>query len=71
MSGKTLQPIPNPHPDHDISFRNEGHFLEDVTNRILKDFVEFAPPRKLQVIGKFSVRGGIFTTVRAEYEQPN
>ncbi|MNW19042.1 NADPH-dependent 7-cyano-7-deazaguanine reductase [compost metagenome] len=53
-----------------MSFRNEGHFHEDVTNRILKDFVEFAQPRKLQVIGKFSVRGGIYTTVRAEYEQP-
>lgn len=50
------------------SFRDEGHFHEDVTNRILKDFVEQIKPRKLQVIGKFNVRGGIYTTVRAEYE---
>lgn len=51
------------------SFRDEGHFHEDVTNRILKDFVDMIQPKKLQVIGKFNVRGGLHTTVRAEYEQ--
>lgn len=51
------------------SFRDEGHFHEDVTNTILKDFVEYIKPRKLQVTGKFNVRGGIYTTVRAEYEE--
>lgn len=51
------------------SFRDEGHFHEDVTNRILKDFVAQIKPRKLQVVGKFNVRGGIYTTVRAEYEE--
>ncbi len=50
------------------SFRDEGHFHEDVTNMILKDFVQFIQPRKLHVTGKFAVRGGIYTTVRAEYE---
>jgi 7-cyano-7-deazaguanine reductase len=50
------------------SFRDEGHFHEDVTNMILKDFVKHIQPRKLQVTGKFNVRGGIYTTVRAEYE---
>jgi 7-cyano-7-deazaguanine reductase len=110
---KTLQPVPNPHPDREYeveiecpeftalcpitgqpdfatitfkyipgpsivelkslkqylwSFRDEGHFHEDVTNRILKDFVNWIQPRKLLVVGKFNVRGGIYTTVRAEYE---
>ncbi len=51
------------------SFRDEGHFHEDVTNQILKDFVRMIQPRKLQVTGKFNVRGGIYTTVRAEYEE--
>lgn len=51
------------------SFRDEGHFHEDITNRVLKDFVEMIKPRKLQVTGKFNVRGGIYTTVRAEYEE--
>ncbi|MCD1259083.1 NADPH-dependent 7-cyano-7-deazaguanine reductase QueF [Paenibacillus athensensis] len=50
------------------SFRDEGHFHEDVTNMILKDFVEFIQPKKLHVTGRFNVRGGIYTTVRAEYE---
>lgn len=51
------------------SFRNEGHFHEDVTNMMLKDFVKFIKPRKLKVTGKFNVRGGVYTTVRAEYHQ--
>jgi 7-cyano-7-deazaguanine reductase len=49
------------------SFRDEGHFHEDVTNLILKDFVRQLQPRYLKVTGKFSVRGGIYTTVTAEY----
>lgn len=52
------------------SFRDEGHFHEDVTNRILKDFVAAAQPRWLEVIGEFNVRGGIYTTVRAVYQDP-
>lgn len=50
------------------SFRDEGHFHEDVTNMILNDIVKFIQPRKLHVTGKFNVRGGIYTTVRAEYD---
>jgi 7-cyano-7-deazaguanine reductase len=49
------------------SFREEGHFHEDVTNLILKDFVRQIQPRYLKVTGKFNVRGGIYTTVTAEY----
>jgi 7-cyano-7-deazaguanine reductase len=49
------------------SFRNEGAFHEDVTNRILNDFVAAAGPRWIEVIGDFSVRGGIKTEVRATY----
>lgn len=41
------------------SFRDEGHFHEDVTNRILKDFVTAAQPRWLEVIGEFNVRGNL------------
>lgn len=52
------------------SFRDEGHFHEDVTNRILKDFAGRAKPRWLEVIGVFNVRGGIYTTVRAVYRDP-
>ena len=50
------------------SFRQEGHFHEAVTNRILDDLVAAARPRKMKIMGDFNVRGGIHTVVTAEYE---
>lgn len=49
------------------SFRDEGAFHEDVTNKILNDFVAASRPRWAEVVGDFSVRGGIKTEVRATY----
>lgn len=49
------------------SFRDEGHFHEDVTNRICSDLVAACQPRFLRLTGKFNVRGGIWTTVTAEH----
>jgi len=49
------------------AYRNEGAFHEDVTNRILNDFVAAARPRWIEVVGDFNVRGGIKTEVRATY----
>ena len=49
------------------SYRDEGAFHEDVTNRILNDFVSAAGPRWIEVVGDFSVRGGIKTVVRATH----
>ena len=51
------------------SFRNEGHFHEDVTNRILDDLVATLEPRFMRLTAKFYVRGGIFTNVVAEHRQ--
>jgi len=50
------------------SFREEGHFHEDVTNRILNDLVAATAPRRMTVRGAFNVRGGLTTTVEARYE---
>lgn len=47
------------------SFRDEGAFHEEVTNRILDDLVEACRPRKMKVVGDFRVRGGIHTVVTA------
>jgi 7-cyano-7-deazaguanine reductase len=47
------------------SYRDEGAFHEDVTNRILDDFVAASTPRWIEVVGDFGVRGGIKTVVRA------
>jgi 7-cyano-7-deazaguanine reductase len=52
------------------SFRNEGHYFEQATNQILEDLVRAVRPRKLTVIGKFNLRGGIGSTVVARYEAP-
>jgi 7-cyano-7-deazaguanine reductase len=49
------------------SFRQEGVFHEDVTNRILDDLVASLAPRRLTVESAWNVRGGITTTVRASY----
>ena len=49
------------------SFRQEGAFHEDVTNRILNDFVAAASPRWLEVTGDFNVRGGIKTDIRVTH----
>jgi 7-cyano-7-deazaguanine reductase len=49
------------------SYRQEGAFYEDVTNRILNDLVEAAAPIKMTVTGDFNVRGGISTKVIARH----
>ena len=53
-----------------IEFRNKGIFYEHVTNQILDDLVGACRPRRMTVVGDFSVRGGIKTEVTARYEQP-
>ena len=51
-----------------IEFRNRGIFYEQVTNQILDDLVAAIAPRRMTVVGDFSVRGGISTVVTATYE---
>lgn len=50
------------------SYRNEGAFHEAVINKILDDLVEACRPKTMTVIGDFNIRGGIHTTVTAEYK---
>ena len=50
-----------------IEFRNRGMFYEAVTNQILDDLVAACRPRRMTVVGDFSVRGGIKTVVTATY----
>ena len=50
-----------------VEFRNRGIFYEAVTNQILDDLVAACHPRRMTVIGDFSVRGGIKTVVTATY----
>lgn len=51
------------------SFRDEGHFHEDVTNRMLDDLVRATSPRFMRLTAVFNVRGGIYTHVVAEHRE--
>ena len=49
-------------------YRNEGIFYEAVVNRLLDDFVTACRPRRCRVVGTFTPRGGITTTVTCVHE---
>lgn len=49
------------------SYRNVGIVHESVVNRILDELVKIAKPRSMRVEIIFNLRGGIKTTVIAEY----
>lgn len=49
------------------SFRNEGIFYENVINRILEDLVGVLKPKWMEVVGEFSVRGGLCSTITATH----
>jgi 7-cyano-7-deazaguanine reductase len=51
-------------------YRNQGAFYETVVNRLLDDFVAACHPRRCRVIGAFTPRGGITTTVTCLHEAP-
>jgi 7-cyano-7-deazaguanine reductase len=48
-------------------YRDQGIFYETVTNKILDDLVAACHPRRMTVTGAFTARGGITTSVVAEY----
>ena len=50
-----------------IGFRDRGIFYESATNQILDDLVAACQPRRMTVVGDFSVRGGISTQVTASH----
>jgi 7-cyano-7-deazaguanine reductase len=50
-----------------VEYRNKGIFYEAATNQILDDLVALLQPRRMTVVGDFSVRGGIKTVVTAEF----
>ena len=50
-------------------YRNLGIFHEHLVNKILEDFVKAVHPLRAKIIGTFNPRGGIRTTVSAEYKK--
>ncbi|MGH2399306.1 MAG: preQ(1) synthase [bacterium] len=53
-----------------VEFRDKGIFYEAVANQILDDLVAVCQPTRMTVVGDFSVRGGIKTSVTAIYQKP-
>jgi 7-cyano-7-deazaguanine reductase len=49
------------------AYRDVGIFHEHVVNKILADFVHACRPWQALITGEFNSRGGIKTTVTAEY----
>ena len=49
-------------------FRDQGIFYESAVNRLLDDFVAACRPRRCRVVGEFTPRGGITTSVTCVYE---
>lgn len=49
------------------AYRNEGIFYEAVTNRILDDLAAVLKPRWIRVESSWTPRGGMHSTVRAQW----
>jgi len=54
-----------------LEFRDKGIFYEAVINEILDDLVELLQPRYLEVVGNFTVRGGLHSDVVAVHDPSN
>ena len=49
------------------AYRTKGIFYEAVTNQILDDFVAACNPRSMELVGSFTARGGISTSVKVSF----
>jgi len=50
-----------------LAYRNLGIFNENVVNRILNDIVAACKPEWAEVMGEFTARGGLTTSVVASF----
>lgn len=51
-----------------LFFREVGIFHEHLVNKLLDDMVRACKPRWMKVLVEMNPRGGIYTTVEAEYK---
>jgi len=51
-----------------VFYRDVGIFNEHVVNKMLDDLAKSCKPRWMEITGVFNARGGIKTTVSAEYQ---
>jgi len=52
-----------------LQYRQVGVFYEHLLNQILKDLLSVAQPKYMEILGEFTIRGGISTKVRVEYRK--
>ncbi len=52
-----------------LFYRNIGIFHEHLVNKMLEDLVKACSPRWMKIAGVFNPRGGITTTVSAEFKR--
>ena len=50
------------------AFRNEGMFVEAVTNKICDDLGKALKPRSLTIVSRWKARGGFTSIVTAEWK---
>ncbi|MCE5228471.1 preQ(1) synthase [bacterium] len=50
-----------------LSYRNVGVFYEHLANRMLEDLVRILSPKWIEVECEMTVRGGLQTTIRAQF----
>jgi 7-cyano-7-deazaguanine reductase len=50
-----------------LQYRNVGIFYEHVVNRILDDLAAVLKPKRIEITGEFTARGGITTRVTAAF----
>lgn len=48
-------------------FRNQGIYYEQVTNRLMDDFLAAIKPKKVKLTTRWTPRGGISTNVTIDY----
>lgn len=54
-----------------LRYRNQGIFYEYAVNKILDDLIKVLKPKEIKVTGNFTARGGINTSVIANYSKRN
>ena len=52
-----------------LAYRNLGIFYENVVNRMLADVVRTIDPVEAELVGEFTPRGGLHSTVKAHHRR--
>ena len=53
-----------------LAYRNLGIFQENAVNRFLHDAVKACNPIRATVVGEFTPRGGVYSTITASWSRP-